>query len=96
MHDLSANIHDLSANIHDLSANIHDLSANIHDLSANVASSWDPRLKHSGVSASLLEVLVLREEHDTGRMYKYQRMQDGVTEAIQYFLDRLYTNRCAL
>lgn len=30
------------------------------------------------------------------RMYKFQKMQDGVTEAIQYFLDRLYTNRISI
>ena len=30
-----------------------ELSANIHGLSANVASSWNSRLQHSGVSASL-------------------------------------------
>jgi len=30
------------------------------------------------------------------RMHKFQRQQDGVTEAIQYFLDRLYTNRISI
>ncbi|XP_023331729.1 pyruvate dehydrogenase (acetyl-transferring) kinase, mitochondrial [Eurytemora carolleeae] len=30
------------------------------------------------------------------RMHKYERLQDGVTEAIQYFLDRLYTNRISI
>merc|ERR1719295_875216 len=30
------------------------------------------------------------------RMHKFQKMQDGVTEAIQYFLDRLYTNRISI
>jgi len=30
------------------------------------------------------------------RMHKFQRQQDGVTDTIQYFLDRLYTNRISI
>ena len=31
--------------------------SNRHDLSANIASSWNSKLQHSGVSASLLQIV---------------------------------------